>query len=247
MRTSAAFMAPERTSGRTGTPGPAGVEAVLLDAHGTLLELQPPGPLLCAELARRYGLELTLAQAEHAIAAEIAYYRAHHSGARDAATLAALRAQCAEVLRDALPAGARPAGSLVEALLASLRFAPFADVRPALAALRAAGARLVVVSDWDVSLHGVLDELGLTPMLDGVVTSAEVGAGKPAAALFERALALVDVPAERAVHVGDSLELDVAGARGAGIEPVLIQRGGGAPRPGVRTIATLGELLGGSV
>ena len=42
-----------------------------------------------------------------------------------------------------------------------------------------AGLRLVVVSNWDVSLHEVLARTGLTPLLDGAVTSAEVGAAKP--------------------------------------------------------------------
>jgi FMN phosphatase YigB (HAD superfamily) len=44
------------------------------------------------------------------------------------------------------------------------------------------------------------------------------------------------------VHVGDSLEEDVAGARAAGIEPVLIARERDVRAPGVRTIATLAGL-----
>ena len=99
---------------------------------------------------------------------------------------------------------------------------------------------MVVVSNWDVSLAEVLERVGLAPLLDGVVTSAAVGAAKPDPAIFAHALALAGVPAARARHVGDSLDEDVAGARAAGIEPVLLRRDGG-PRPGrgVRTIAGL--------
>jgi putative hydrolase of the HAD superfamily len=50
------------------------------------------------------------------------------------------------------------------------------------------------------------------------------------------------VAAADAIHVGDTLDEDVAGARAAGIEPVLIRRGDGPPVSGVRTISSLAEL-----
>jgi putative hydrolase of the HAD superfamily len=222
--------------------GPAPPSAILLDALGTLVALEPPAPLLRAELSKRFGLEVTEAEAASAIAAEIAYYRAHLGEGRDEAGLHALRRRCAEVLRSALPEAGLELDRLVGALLASLRFSAFPDVRPALVAARARGQRLVVVSNWDVSLVGVLRSLELEPLVDGVLTSAGVGARKPAPAVFERALALAGVSAGEAIHVGDSLDEDVAGAQAAGIEPVLIRRGGGAGVDGVRTIASLAEL-----
>jgi putative hydrolase of the HAD superfamily len=79
-------------------------------------------------------------------------------------------------------------------------------------------------------------------LVDGVLTSAEVGARKPAPAMFEQALALTGATASQAIHVGDSLEEDVAGARAAGIEPVLVRRDGLDPVFGVRTISSLSEL-----
>jgi putative hydrolase of the HAD superfamily len=220
--------------------------ALLLDALGTLLELEPPAPRLRTELLQRFGLRISETDAQRAIAAEITYYRAHLDDGRDPVGLAELRSRCAEVLREALPGDERVAAidnaALTSTLLASLRFEPFADVRPALAAARAAGRRLVVVSNWDVSLDEVLDRLGLAPMLDGVVTSAVVGARKPSPEIFEHALALAGVAAHDAVHVGDSLAEDVAGARAAGIEAVLIKRDGGPGPPGVRTVTTLAAV-----
>ena len=52
------------------------------------------------------------------------------------------------------------------------------------------GIRLVVVSNWDVSLHERLAETGLAPLLDGAVASAELGAAKPDPAIFARGLEL---------------------------------------------------------
>src|SRR5690606_284874 len=104
--------------------------AVLLDALGTLVELEPPVPLLRRELRKRCGLEVSDEQAGRALRAEIAYYRAHHDEARDAASLADLRVRSAATLRDALPpAAARiPLAATTEALLAALRFRPYPEV-----------------------------------------------------------------------------------------------------------------------
>ncbi len=218
--------------------------AILLDALGTLVALERPAPRLRVELLERFGLEVSEAEAAHAIAAEIAYYRAHLDDGRDEAALRELRRRCAEVLRSALPAdGARlEVDPLVEALVASLRFSAFPDARPALESARGRGLRLVVVSNWDVSLVAVLRNLELEPLLDGIVTSAGAGARKPSPAIFEQALRLAGVGASDAVHVGDTLDEDVAGARAAGIEPILIHRGDGPPVTGVRTISSLSEL-----
>ncbi len=176
----------------TGTPPTTRTapSAVLLDALGTLVALEPPAPRLRTELARRFGLEVSEREAARAIAAEIAYYRAHLDDGRDEPGLQALRRRCAGVLRDTLPPAGLELDLLLDALLASLRFTAFADARPALEAARSRGQRLVVASNWDVSLHGVLRALELEPLLDGILTSAEAGARKPAPAIFEQALAL---------------------------------------------------------
>lgn len=224
------------------------LHAVLIDALGTLLELEPPAPFLRAELAARFGVTLSETDAQRAVAAEIAYYRRHFDEGRDARSLAALRECCAQALRDAVPDEVRarlsPASSLVDALLASLRFRLYPDVRPALRSYRERGLTIVVVSNWDVSLHGVLRRLSAASLVDGIVTSAEARARKPAPAIFELALRIAGVAAGEAVHVGDSLEEDVAGARAVGIEPVLVSRDGSPGPEGVRTISSLADPIG---
>ena len=226
--------------------GPEFPRAILLDALGTLVALEPPAPRLRAELRERFAIEVTEGQAMRAIAAEIRYYRAHLDEGGDRASLDALRGRCAEALRAGLPQrdGLRAISNamLTEALLASLRFSAFPDVRPALGAWRGAGARIVVVSNWDVSLHDVLERLALAPLMDAILTSAEAGVRKPSPAIFERALALAGAGRERAVNIGDSLEEDVAGARAAGVRPVLISRDGSLSPPGIETVASLVEL-----
>ncbi len=201
---------------------------VLLDALGTILELEKPWPHLVRELAGR-GTAITEAQARTAMLAEMAFYRAEHHRADSPAGLAQLRRDCAAVVLAQLgPAGAGARIEAVEAaLLAAVRFVAYPDVAPALAQLRSDGAQLVVVSNWDVSLHPVLDQTGLSGLLDGALSSAEAGAAKPDPAIFAQALALVGGSADDAVMVGDSVDTDVAGAQAAGIAPVLVLRGEG--------------------
>jgi putative hydrolase of the HAD superfamily len=193
--------------------------AVFLDALGTLVRLEPPAPRLRAELARR-GVDVGEEAAARAIRAEIAYYRAHLHVARDAESLARLRRACAAEMAPHLP----EADDLLGALMAAIEFTPFEEVPHVLRELRARGCRLVVVSNWDVSLHEMLERTGLAPLIDGAISSAEAGAAKPDPAIFAPALELAGVGPEHAVHVGDTPEEDVAGARAAGIRAVLLQR-----------------------
>jgi putative hydrolase of the HAD superfamily len=216
--------------------------AVLLDALGTLLELEPPVPKLVRELARQ-EVVVTEEEAAAALAEEIAYYREHHDMAADRRGLARLRDRCTEVLRSALPRHAREVLDLQGALLASLRFRPYPEVPDALRALRRTGTQLVVVSNWDVSLHDALAETGLGALVHGAITSAETGVAKPDPRIFRRALRLVGVEPSEALHVGDSVEHDVAGTRAAGIEPVLVVRDGGPAPERVRTIDSLSSLI----
>lgn len=220
--------------------------ALLLDALGTLVRLESPAPALRAELDRRFGVAVSEEQASLALSAEISYYREHLQEGRDEASLLVLRRRCAEVLRSSLPSsgviGAIDPDEMTQVLLASLRFSAFDDALPALQAARQRGLRLVVASNWDVSLPEVLGRVGLLDRLDGVVTSAEVGARKPDRRVFDEALRRAGVGPADALHVGDSPLEDVEGARGAGVPVVLLARDRRPGPPGVPTIASLAEL-----
>lgn len=219
--------------------------AVFLDALGTLVRLEEPWPVLTELLAERHGVVVSLDDARGALLAEMDYYRRNCVRASDQRSLERLHLECAGIVRERLAPtlDATSEGEIVATLLDALRFEAYDDVVPALERWRAAGATLIVVSNWDISLHDVLRTTGLRPLLDGVVCSAEVGVAKPARAPFEAALELAGVPAERVVHIGDGPEEDVAGAQAAGIEAVLLHRGDGAHHApaGVRVIASLRE------
>jgi putative hydrolase of the HAD superfamily len=223
---------------------PARPRAVLLDSFGTLVAMEPP------HLRLRELLDLSEDDAARAFRAEISYYIEHHLKGRDDPSLEQLRDECARVLHEALPDDAARAfdRSVVrQAMLDSIRFDAFADSATALQGFRAGGLRVVVASNWDSSLPEVLARARLLHLTDGVMSSAMAGAAKPDAALFEAALELAGCDASEALHVGDSLENDVAGAMAVGIAPVLLARDGPGdtrvPR-GVPVVRSLVELVG---
>jgi putative hydrolase of the HAD superfamily len=214
--------------------------AILFDALGTLLSFEPPAPHLRAALRERTGTDVGEAAAEAAVRAEIAYYRGHLDEGRDPASLADLRARCAAAMAPVLPE-IEP-DVLLAALLDSLRFFAYPDAAPALAALREAGIRTVVVSNWDWSLHERLAETGLDALVDGALASAVVGSAKPDSGIFRAALEHVGVRPQEAWHVGDTPDVDIDGARAAGLRPILIARDGGGLE-GVTVVRTLTELI----
>jgi putative hydrolase of the HAD superfamily len=198
-------------------PGGKSIRAVLVDALGTLIELDPPWLHLAAELGREPDERM-----ERAFRSEMAYYREHSHEGRDAESLRELRERCARIISEEL--GQRVS---VPQMMNAIRFRAFDDAAPGLAELRELGLRLVCISNWDYALPQVLVRCGLGHALDGVVTSAEAGARKPDPAIFERGLSLATAGPEEAVHVGDSPAEDIEGARAAGVRALLIRRDGG--------------------
>ncbi len=189
--------------------------AVLLDALGTLVELEPPWVPLAAVL------ELDQAEVANAVRAEMEFYKEHSHEGKDEASLAALRARCADILSWELDREV-PLKTMMEAF----RFRAFDDARPALDELRGQGLRLVCVSNWDISLPEVLEQCGLADAVDGIVTSAGSGVRKPDPAIFHAALDVAGCGADEALHVGDTVAEDIAGAGAAGIRALHLDRGG---------------------
>ena len=120
------------------------------------------------------------------------------------------------------------------------------DAIPTLEHLRDAGFKLAIVSNWDTPLDPLTERLGIAHYFDAITAShdARVKSAKPDPHIFNYTLAKVGVSAAEVVHVGDTYEADIVGARNAGIRPILIDRDGSQVGKWGETIRSLSELPG---
>jgi putative hydrolase of the HAD superfamily len=113
------------------------------------------------------------------------------------------------------------------------------------------GIRIGLISNSHRSLASFQSHFELDGLVTAAISSPEHGYMKPHPSIFAAALRLVDVAADHALMVGDSLTHDIAGARQVGMRGVLIRRSAGgslaAERrcdldPDVPVIRSLDEL-----
>ena len=216
-----------------------GVRAVLFDAGGTLIHLD------AERVSRAAGLDHDAALFRRAEADAVAAVRRF-------------------VLASPKSADAERVPLYFDTLLAGLGFDAREDRRAAvgrvaaeharanlwsrgadgaaetLSALLARGYRVAVISNADGRVRGLLEDAGLGRHLEFVLDSAEIGVEKPDPRIFHAATTRLELPPSACVYVGDIYEIDVVGARGAGLIPVLI---GDGPAPeGVLRVPNLRAL-----
>ena len=204
------------------TPAPrVQIKAVTFDVGGTLIEPWPSVGHVYAEVAARHGLKAFSPEQLNA-----RFKDAWRSRERFDYT----RQDWAELVDEVFgsPIATAPGGLFFAELYE--RFAQpdawhvFDDVVPTLDALASRGIRLAVISNWDERLRGLLSRLNLDRYFEALAISCEVGFPKPSRAIFQQAAADLDLRAGAILHVGDSFELDVEGAKAAGFHALQIHR-----------------------
>ena len=109
--------------------------------------------------------------------------------------------------------------------------------------LQAAGLELGVVSNGSITVESLLSQAGLLSFFPVVVASQSLGIQKPDPRIFAWALDKLGVEAHQALYVGDLYEVDVLGARAAGLAAVLVDRQGGDGNRDCPVIRSLEELI----
>jgi putative hydrolase of the HAD superfamily len=112
-----------------------------------------------------------------------------------------------------------------------ISFNPYPESETVLRRLREMGTKIFAVSNWDIELVKVLEDLGWMGYFDGVIVSAVVGIEKPRGEIFEEALRVSGISRNRVVHVGNDLITDIEGASRAGLDTVLVNRRGTVEAP----------------
>jgi len=223
-----------------------GIDGIVLDAVGTLIEPAPSVAAAYEAAALRQGIALDRA--------EVRYRFVRHFGDDDADDLRGPLATDERRERDRwrrivdgvlpeVPDPARAFAELWDHFGRPDAWRPFDDVDPALARLASAGIAVRVASNFDGRLRGVLRGLpGLAELADGVVISSEVGYRKPHPSFYRAACASLGLPTGRVLCVGDEDENDRQGPRRAGLRAVLIDRDGRSPA-GPGSLPGLGALV----
>jgi HAD superfamily hydrolase (TIGR01509 family) len=118
----------------------------------------------------------------------------------------------------------------------------FPDVIPALEAL-AQHFSLIAVTNGNANL----ETIGIRHLFHDVVTAVDVGSAKPAQRIFDEAVSRASVSVRETLHVGDHPEIDIAGARDAGLRTAWINRNGDSwpahVAPPDAVVSTVAELL----
>jgi FMN phosphatase YigB (HAD superfamily) len=202
----------------------ADLDAVTLDAHGTLVTLADPVPELMNVLSER-GVERSEQSVLAGFRTEAAHYAPRASEGHDEASLARLQRECAGVFLGAVGADLDP-DEFAPAYVGALHFHVLPGVFESLEQLRAVGLELAVVANWDLSLQRLLGEVGLAAYFRIVVHAAQ----KPAPDGLLRALGKLQVDPARALHIGDD-DADRGAAAAAGMRF--------APTPVPAAVATI--------
>ena len=223
---------------------PEGIRAVTLDVGGTLIEPWPSVGQIYAEAAGECGMTDLTAEAlekqfKQAWSARTA--QAPFDYSRDA---------WQELVNRTFAGVAAPLPTqecferIYERFAQPHAWRVFPDVAVTLELLRHRGLRLGVISNWDERLSPLLERLNLAQWFQVIMVSHEAKHPKPHPAIFAQAAARLDLPPDKILHVGDSMEEDVTGARSSGFQAALIDRSRRAdPETGIRlhSLLLLGE------
>ena len=216
---------------------PESIRAVTFDVGGTLVEPWPSVGHIYAEEAAKFGMAGLQPEALNRQFASVWKSRSDFDYSQ-----AAWRELVNETFASLSPEP--PGQHCFDAIYKRFARAPawrvFEDVLPTLEALQVLGFKLGIISNWDERLHPLLGELGLCDRFDAIVVSHDTGHAKPAPEIFHRASAQLGVAADFILHVGDNATEDVVGARGAGMQAVLLDRK--LARCNEGTVASLAEL-----
>jgi HAD superfamily hydrolase (TIGR01509 family) len=194
------------------------LDAVTLDAHGTLVTLADPVPALMNVLSER-GVERTEETVLAGFRTEVAHYAPRANEGHDEDGLARLQRECAGVFLEAVGADL-DLNEFVPVYVGALHFEVLPGVFESLERLRALGFELAVVANWDLSLQRMLGEAGLARYFTVVVHAAR----KPAPDGLLRALGELQVDPARALHIGDDdADRDAAAAAGMRFAPAPVR------------------------
>ena len=207
------------------------IKGVFFDLYHTLITYQPSQAELEAKALGELGvtvkpeaLRLPILAADEFIYNEIARQPLSYRSREEKIALY-LKYQEMVIEQAGITGDTKLAMALLDKMQrAKMNLVLFDDVSPVLAGLKQRGLILGLISNVEDNMSATLEKLGLTSLLDIIVTSQDAGANKPQPEIFIMALERAGVAPAEAIYIGDQYRVDVLGARGAGMQGVLLDR-----------------------
>ncbi len=220
------------------------LRAVLFDLGNTLHHVDHEWIAACLGRHGHVATPRDVAVAEYAAKAEVdALFRARRAGTDAARHAPYIETTLRTLGVDATIRSAVEAAIRDENTRDSIWRVQRPDTKNVLAALRARGLVLGVISNADGRVAAALARSGIADAFATIVDSHHVGVEKPDPRIFRIALDACRVAPEESLFVGDLYEIDVVGARAAGIEAVLLDPLGRYGPVDCARIAELRDLL----
>jgi len=232
------------------------IKAIFFDWFNTLARYEPPREELHSQALKEFGIERSPEEILPGVLAADSYFFEENANSsvekRDSKRRVEVYAHYQQIVltkagveadQELLAKVMKKIGELFE----GTTFALFDDVLSTLKILKQQNFILGLLTNLAKDMGPICRKLGLESYLDFVVTSEEAGADKPNPPIFQVALRQAKVDASEAIHVGDQYKIDVVGARGVGINPILIDRYNLYPEfsdcPRIRNLTELARYL----
>lgn len=226
-----------------------GINGIVLDAVGTLIEPNSSVSQVYADAAMRQGVAIDRSRVKSRFAAQFAQDETDELRGPLSTSEDVERRRWRRIVGACLPEVPHPDRAFAELwdhFADAAHWRVFPDVAPTALRLREAGFQLAVASNFDARLRPVL--LGLKELADWAgtpVISSEVGYRKPHPTFYAAACERLGLPRGGILFVGDDVQNDVLGPIRAGLRAILIDRNpkDGGEVPSLPSLESLADIL----
>ena len=222
------------------------IRAVVFDAVGTLLRLDPPAGDVYAEFAARFGSRLDADEIRRRFGVAFAAQERLDAEREHRTDEARERERWRQIVGEVIDDSSDPRGcfeALYDHFAQPSSWRCDADAAGVIAASKLGGLVVGMASNFDHRLRPIVAGLPDLVGLDRLWISSEIGWKKPAKEFFAEVCRTLDMRPGQILFVGDDLMNDYTGALAAGMPTLLLDPRGRADIPTPHRIGRLGDLL----
>ncbi len=209
------------------------IQAVFFDLYNTLITYRPAREDVHAQALEEFGKKVDRQKIAHGLKAGDEFFYKENTLSRVQNRTAEEQIKIWRGYEEAVlkTAGVKSSPELIDGILSYLKntdykMVLFDDVLPALRQIKDNALQTGIISNIDIDIRPMCQEMGLDSLIDIIATSMETGLSKPDPDAFKYAAKKLNIKPSECVYVGDQYQIDVIGANQAGMTGVLVDREG---------------------